>query len=247
MDIIEIFGIFGAIASIVGLVMYFIKNGRKELSQFNSSTIHGKRNKVTIQNNIVNKKANLYENHSTFNQKNSSIIHGSYNNVSINIDESAEYAPLINITKSYRHLKEFSVSSFGGVFEIQELFVEVIEFIKCVPVPPITEAMMFRTYYHVNLTPRYKYYPLLSRTVRDKQNVWILRGDDIELFGIHFSWPSLTSVELVLKAKLFDHKLKSTKYIKSEVIELSRNGEGKTEHRFKPDNEISQSVSINDR
>ena len=171
------------------------------ISQSGSSFIKGHKNKVEIKNNRIINTSSRYLDNSNINQNNSSIIYGSDNVVSININPDIVYDPLITITKSYRHLKEFSFSSFGGVYEIQELFIEIEKFHICELAPVRLEELMFRTYYDIFLDTKIKYYPLLPPTLNNNQDGWVLKGDDIELFGVNFSWPRLTSVGLVIKAK----------------------------------------------
>lgn len=160
------------------------------MSQRGSSLVHGDNNTVKIE------------------QKSSSIIIGSGNTVSIVPHKDIEYEAAITITKHYRHLLEFSLTSTGSLYEILQLYIELKRVHRCVRGPKAIEAMFFQNEYTLELVPTVRVYPLLPPTVTNTMDRWILKGQDIELFAIHFSWPPMTAVDIVVKADIIDHNTK---------------------------------------
>ena len=139
------------------------------------------------------------------------------------------------ITRQYRHLVEFSLVGYDGLYEILKMYVEVIRMFRCVPSGIAAEAMAFRTNYTLTLVPDYKIYPLLPPTATNSRDTWTLKGTDIDLFGIHFNWPHMTSVEAVIKAEVYDHINRGKLVVSSGIIALERNGETPTEFSFIPE------------
>ena len=168
-------------------------------------------------------------------QKGSSIILGSQNIVKITPNDNIEHDSSILITKKYRHLVEFSLISTGGFYEVLKLYVELLRIYQCVPGPKLIEEISFRINYSMILVPNIRIYPLLPPTFTNSQDSWVLKGKDIDLFSIDFSWPHMTSVDIMIKAELYDHINKEKKYICSEPIRLERNGESRTEKFNQPE------------
>jgi len=239
---IKIIGLIGSIASIIGLIAYFIDEGNLSLlsiMQHNSSIVYGEENQVKVINSKKEKKVNTKSDKNStisINQIGSSIIYGSHNKVIVNSKEEVKYDTSINITKQYRHLVEFSIVGNGGIYEILQLYVEVIQMCECTTSHVNTEAMNFRNIYNIFLVPDVRFYPILPPTLTSTQGTWTLKDKDIELFTIKFHWPSLTAAAIKIKAEVFDHIAKKSKYISSHFIQLQRNGESRTDICYTPQN-----------
>ncbi len=164
------------------------------------------------------------------------------NKSKLNVSGDAKQEVSIVITNHYRHLVEFSIASVGGLYEVLQMHVELLKMRRCVSGPLRTEAIEFRTNYSLILVPDVRSYPILAPTITNSRDGWVLKGEDIDLFGIYFVWPQLMSAEVAIKVELFDHVRKEKKLISSDRILLERNGEKPTEISFIPeDNTISMS------
>lgn len=156
----------------------------------------------------------------------------------LNVSGNAKQEVAIVITNHYRHLVEFSIVSVGGLYEVLQMYVELLRMRRCVSGPLSTEAVAFRTNYSLILVPDVRSYPILAPTITNSRDGWILKGEDVDLFGIHFVWPQLMSAEVAIKVELFDHIRKEKKLISSDLILLERNGEKPTEIDFIPEDNI---------
>jgi len=239
MDTFEIIGLLGSIASVLGLLLFFMQRKRRarSMSQRGSSLVHGDNNTVEIEDSEV-AVDNFSGSPAELSQESSSIIIGSGNTVSIITHKDIEYEAAITITKHYRHLLEFSLTSTGGLYEILQLYIELKRIHQCMRGLTATEAMFFQNEYTLELVPTVRVYPLLPSTVTNTMDRWILKGQDIELFAIHFSWPPMTAVDIVVKADIIDHKTKQEKHLRSEDICLNRNGESITETNYSPEENV---------
>ncbi|HYT42959.1 MAG TPA: hypothetical protein VEP90_11485, partial [Methylomirabilota bacterium] len=156
------------------------------------------------------------------------------------IEESNNKEVSIVITRHYRHLVEFSLVSKRDLYEVLQLYVEIVKMHYCVPSPVRVEAMSFRNNYCLTLVPDFRLYPLLPPTLTNSRDTWVLKGREVDLFGIEFDWPRMKSVEVVVKAEVYNHIKKESKLISSSVISLKRNGEQPTESTFVPEGTFIQ-------
>ncbi len=242
MGIVEIVGIAGAAASIVGLALYLWHRRRKTLtlSQSRSSIVIGNTNQVDIMDSSVPSTPTLPN--GAIVQQHSSIIVGSGNRVDIRVAEKNEYETSIIITRQYRHLVEFSLSSTGGLTEVLQLYVELLKLYDCITSSTMREAMSFRNNYSLLLVPTMKIYPIIPPTLNNSQDTWVLRGKDVDLYSVQFGWPPMTAAYIIIKADLLDHGSKTEKHICSRVVSLDRNGESREETSHVPlDNRLSVS------
>lgn len=207
--ILELIAIIGAIASIVSLsALFFTKNNSQQSVPISTTQ-------------------------ETVNQSKSVYVKGSENNVILNVSNEADYEPLIHIKRHYRHSLEFSLGSHDGAYEVQ-LYVEVKKFVKCTPGLIRTEGIGFQNRYGLVLVPNVTHYPLIPLTATADQDIWTLTGKDIEPFIIDFIWPTLTSVDIEIKADIYDYKTNTKSYISTGVIRLDRNGENRTDMSYTP-------------
>lgn len=146
----------------------------------------------------------------------------------------------IEITRHYRHLVEFSLVSKKGLHEVLQMYVEIVRMYRCVPSPIAAEAMGFRNNYSLTLVPDFRLYPILPPTLTNSRDTWVLKGKEIDLFGIRFDWPHMTSAEVAIKAEVYNHEKKESEVISSSVITLNRQGEQPTESSFIPEDAIIQ-------
>jgi len=140
------------------------------------------------------------------------------------------------ITSRYRHLIRFSLVGLRGLYEIEKMYIEVVKIFRCVPSGTLIEATSVPTNYSITIVPNFKIYPLFPPTVTNTQDAWVLKGDDIDLFGIEFDWPYMSCVEAVIRAEGYNHTQGGKFYISSGLFTLCRNGEVPTDVSFIPQN-----------
>lgn len=206
---------------------------KQRLVQSGSSRIEGLGDTVTIQspgNDIEGSNAKLGDT----SQTSSLILIGSGNMVSINTREDIEYETSIRVTKSYRQLLEFSLVGTGGLHEVVQLYIEQQRIHRCKPGPVAMEASYFQHQFSLELVPTVRIYPLLPPTLTNSMDRWILEGEEVELFSVRFSWPSMTAIDVVVKADVIDHRTGKESHLRTEVLNLSRNGETRTGEYYSP-------------
>jgi hypothetical protein len=233
MDILTIIAIIGSIASILGVILYFVKRYRNRIKQNGSSIIKGNKNIVKIKH---DDSKNLESTKEEIIQSGSSIIKGSGNIVEININEDIEFDTSILITNGTRNEVEFSISSTGGLFEISKLFIEIDKIYNCVLGPIPIEAVSIRCNYKMILVPEIKIYPLLPPTLSNSLDSWTYKDKEIDLFSVRFKWPKMTSIDLRIKAETYNHIKKEKQFICSHIFNLSRQGEHKGNDFYLPGN-----------
>ncbi len=236
-------GLAGAVASLVGLALYIWHRKRQapKISQNGSSIVHGDKNIVDIRTASATKAGSQPEDCGVA-QLNSSYVVGSGNRVEIHVPEpeEAHYETSIIITRHYRPCVEFSLVSTGGLTEVLQLYIELIQIYECRPGVAMIEARSFKCNYLIHLVPTVRIYPLIPPTMNEWQDTWVLKGPDVDLFSVEFEWPQMTAAEIVIKAQLVDHATKEEKLLCSETISLQRNGESRSEISRPPlDNRFS--------
>lgn len=233
MDILTLIAVIGSIASILGVILYFVKRNKNRIKQNGSSIINGNENVVKIKH---DGSKNLESTKGDVIQSGSSIIKGSGNTVEININEDVEFDTSIIITNSTRNEVEFSISSTGGLFEISKLFIEINKIYNCVLAPIPIEAVSIRCNYKIILVPEIKIYPLLPPTISNSMDSWTYKDKEIDLFSVRFKWPKMTSIDLRIKAEIYNHIKKEKQFICSHIFNLSRQGEHKGNDFYLPGN-----------
>lgn len=213
--ILEIIAIVGALASIISLIALAILPDKKVAEIPSGDSI----------------------NFGNVEQTKSAFVSGSNNIVQLNINDEINYKPSIVVTRHYRYSIEFSLSSSSGNYEVLQLYVEVKNFFKSTMRMIAPEGIGFKNQYDLILIPNIRYYPLVPLTPNNNQDTWIFKGKDVELFVVNFSWPMLTSVDILIKADLYDHQNKKDEYVSTEVIHIDRIGEQRTGEPFEPNSE----------